>query len=29
LGSFWDILGLIAGYGRLHREHDVIVPEHD
>lgn len=29
MGSFWDLPDLMAGYDRLHREADVIVPEHD
>ena len=29
MGSFWDLPDLIAGYDRLHREADIIVPEHD
>lgn len=29
MGSFWDLPELMAGYDRLHREADVIVPEHD
>ncbi|MBX9717997.1 MAG: N-acyl homoserine lactonase family protein [Microbacteriaceae bacterium] len=29
MGSFWDLPDLMAGYERLHREADVIIPEHD
>lgn len=29
MGSFWDLPDLMAGYERLHREADIIVPEHD
>lgn len=29
MGSFWDLPDLMAGYERLHREADLIVPEHD
>lgn len=29
MGSFWDLPDLMAGYDRLHREADIIVPEHD
>ncbi|TQL74723.1 glyoxylase-like metal-dependent hydrolase (beta-lactamase superfamily II) [Stackebrandtia endophytica] len=29
MGSFWDLPELMAGYDRLHREADLIVPEHD
>ncbi|TQJ31502.1 N-acyl homoserine lactonase family protein [Microbacterium sp. SLBN-146] len=29
MGSFWDLPDLMAGYDRLHREADIIIPEHD
>lgn len=29
MGSFWNLPELMRGYDRLHREADVIVPEHD
>lgn len=29
MGSFWDLPALMTGYDRLHREADIIVPEHD
>ncbi len=29
MGSFWDLPELMSGYDRLHREADIIVPEHD
>ncbi|AUH39945.1 N-acyl homoserine lactonase family protein [Streptomyces sp. CMB-StM0423] len=29
MGSFWDLAQLMRGYDRLHREADIIVPEHD
>lgn len=29
MGSFWDLPDLMTGYDRLHREADIIVPEHD
>ncbi|MBO1741277.1 N-acyl homoserine lactonase family protein [Leifsonia sp. TF02-11] len=29
MGSYWDLPDLMAGYERLHREADIIVPEHD
>lgn len=29
MGSFWDLPDLMAGYDRLRREADVIVPAHD
>lgn len=29
MGSFWDLPDLMVGYERLHREADLIVPEHD
>jgi len=29
MGSFWDLPDLLLGYERLHREADVIVPQHD
>jgi glyoxylase-like metal-dependent hydrolase (beta-lactamase superfamily II) len=29
MGSFWDLPELIAGYERLRREADILVPEHD
>lgn len=29
MGSFWDLPELIDGYERLHREADIIIPEHD
>ena len=28
-GSFWDLPALMAGYDRIRREADIIVPEHD
>ncbi|MSY40661.1 MAG: hypothetical protein F2646_00835 [Actinobacteria bacterium] len=28
-GSFWDLPDLMAGYDRIRREADIIVPEHD
>lgn len=29
MGSYWDVAQLMRGYDRLHREADIIVPEHD
>ena len=29
MGSFWDLPDLMAGYERLRKEADVIIPEHD
>lgn len=29
MGSYWDLPELMSGYDRLHREADIIVPEHD
>jgi glyoxylase-like metal-dependent hydrolase (beta-lactamase superfamily II) len=29
MGSFWNLPELMRGYDRLHREADIIVPEHD
>ncbi len=29
MGSYWDLPDLMRGYDRLHREADIIVPEHD
>jgi glyoxylase-like metal-dependent hydrolase (beta-lactamase superfamily II) len=29
MGSYWDLPDLMAGYDRIRREADVIVPEHD
>lgn len=29
MGSFWDLPDLMTGYDRLHREADIIIPEHD
>ncbi|WP_308796856.1 N-acyl homoserine lactonase family protein [Agromyces silvae] len=29
MGSFWDLPDLMSGYDRLHREADLIIPEHD
>lgn len=29
MGSFWDLRELMRGYQRLHREADVIIPQHD
>lgn len=29
MGSFWDLPELLAGYDRLRKEADIIVPEHD
>jgi len=29
MGSFWDLPELMAGYARIRREADIVVPEHD
>lgn len=29
MGSFWDLPDLMDGYDRLHRDADIIIPEHD
>lgn len=29
MGSFWNLPELMRGYDRIHREADIIVPEHD
>lgn len=29
MGSYWDLPDLMAGYDRIRREADIIVPEHD
>jgi glyoxylase-like metal-dependent hydrolase (beta-lactamase superfamily II) len=29
MGSFWDLPDLMAGYERIRREADIIIPEHD
>jgi glyoxylase-like metal-dependent hydrolase (beta-lactamase superfamily II) len=29
MGSFWNVAELMRGYDRLHREADIIVPDHD
>jgi len=29
MGSFWDLPDLLAGYDRIRREADIVVPEHD
>lgn len=29
MGSYWDLPELMEGYDRLHREADIIIPEHD